>query len=78
MEGEITGKKNSPEQVHLKMRMEFSPNEYVTIQQIKSLFSRMSAEQRKGTLMEPTVSQVNEEIALLTPEKATIDVTVIR
>ena len=49
-EGESTGTKISPEQVHLKMRKEFSPNEYVTIQQIKSLFSRKSSEQLKGML----------------------------
>ena len=49
-EGEETGKKMSPEQVHMKMRKQFSANQYVTVQQIKSLFSRWSSEQRKGYL----------------------------
>ena len=46
------------------MLKEFSSNEYVTIQQIKSLFSRMSSEQRKGTLTEPINLQPGEEVAL--------------
>lgn len=56
MEGEISGKKKSPEQVHLDMRKDFDVEEYVTVQQIKSLFSRMSTEKRKGTLTEPKMS----------------------
>ena len=38
-EGEKTGKKVAPEQVVLKMRKQFSTSEYVTVQQVKSIFS---------------------------------------
>lgn len=38
------------------MRKDFDVEEYVTVQQIKSLFSRMSTEKRKGTLTEPKMS----------------------
>ena len=30
MEGEISGKKMSPEQVHMKMRKDLTPDQYVT------------------------------------------------
>ena len=52
-EGEKTGKKVAPEQVVLKTRKQFSTSEYVTVQQVKPIFSRMSTEKRKGTLKEP-------------------------
>ena len=52
-EGEKTGKKVAPEQVVLKMRKQFSTSEYVTDQQVKSIFSRLSTEKWKGTLKEP-------------------------
>ena len=38
--GEEAGKKMSPEQVHLLLRKKLSTDEYVTSQQIRSLFSR--------------------------------------
>ena len=38
--GEESGKKMSPEQVHQSLRRKLSPSEYVTSQQIRSLFSR--------------------------------------
>ena len=60
MEGENSGKKKSAEQVHLAMRKDFVVKDYVTVQQIKSLFSRMSAEQRKGSLSEPTKNSNKE------------------
>ena len=60
IEGELSGKKKSPEQVHLDMRKEFAPSQYVTVQQIKSLFSRMSQEKRRGTLQEPTTNNKEE------------------
>ena len=40
MEGEISGKKMSPEQVHMKMRKDLTPDQYVTSNQIRYLFSR--------------------------------------
>ena len=39
MDGEVYGKKMSPEQVHLELRKVLSPSEYVSSQQICSLFS---------------------------------------
>ena len=38
--GERTGKIESPEEVHLDMRKNFSSEEYYTVKQIRSLFSR--------------------------------------
>ena len=40
MSGEEQGKKMSPEQVHQQLRTKLKPSEYVTTQQIRSLFSR--------------------------------------
>ena len=54
-------KKVAPEQVVLKTRKQFSTSEYVTVQQVKPIFSRMSTEKRKGTLKEP-VKQENGAI----------------
>ena len=78
-EGEETGKKMSPDQTHMKMREQFPVSQYVTAEQIKSLFSRWSCEQRKGILKEPKRSQKEEEV-YTTPvqDKATLDNDVIR
>ena len=54
MEGETTGKKFSPEQVHVIMRRELLVTEYVTSQQIRSLFSRWSRLKSQNKLQEPT------------------------
>ena len=48
--GERTGKKESPEEVHLAMRKYFSSEEYCTIKQIRSLFSRWSQQVRSTSL----------------------------
>ena len=40
MNGEVSGKKISPEQLHLELRKVLTPSEYVSSQQIRSLFSR--------------------------------------
>ena len=40
MDGEVSGKKMSPEQVHRELRKALTPSEYVSSQQICSLFSR--------------------------------------
>ena len=39
IQGEESGKKLSPDQVHRRLKKDLSPNEYVTSQQIRSLFS---------------------------------------
>nr|XP_047142873.1 uncharacterized protein LOC124817114 [Hydra vulgaris] len=62
--GEESGNKMSLEQVHMQLRRELPPDQYVTSQQIRSLFSRFSNLKRKGKLVEPTTennenSQVN-------------------
>nr|XP_047145817.1 uncharacterized protein LOC124818777 [Hydra vulgaris] len=64
--GEESGNKISPEQVHMQLRRELPPDQYVTSQQIRSLFSRFSNLKRKGALVEPTTendenSQVNDK-----------------
>ena len=54
MEGEVlSGKKFSPEQVQLLIRKEFQVSEYVTTQQIRSLFSRWSRLKKDKRLNEP-------------------------
>ena len=40
MDGEVSGKKMSPEKVHLKLRKVLTPSEYISSQQICFLFSR--------------------------------------
>lgn len=50
--GEKTGKKESPEEVHLAMRKCFSPDEYCTVKQIRALFSRWSQQVRSTSLVE--------------------------
>ena len=42
MQGEKSGKKVSPKQAHLMLRKKLDPDNYVTSQQIRSLFSRWS------------------------------------
>ena len=49
-EGEKTGIKASPEEVHQKMRQHFSPSEYVTERQIRSLFSRLTRDLKSNSL----------------------------
>ena len=51
----------SPEQVHLLLRKDLTPQEYVTSQQIRSLFSRWSTLKRQGKLKKPTELNTTEE-----------------
>ena len=53
MEGEVSGKKFSPEQVHLLIRKELQVSEYVTTQQIRLLFSDWSRLKKDNRLNEP-------------------------
>ena len=53
MEGEVSGKKFSPEQVYLLIRKELQVSEYVTTQQIRSLFSCWSRLKKDNRLNEP-------------------------
>ena len=50
MQGEESGKKVSPEQANLILRKKLEPDEYVTNQQVRSLFSRWSHMKRDNTL----------------------------
>ena len=60
MIGETSGKKKSPEEVHLLIREHLETKEYVTTQQIRSLYSRWSKQYREGTLQKPTADNVND------------------
>ena len=53
IEGEKTGKKMSPEQVEKLLRKALNPDQYVTVQQIKSLYSRWAKFLKDGQLEEP-------------------------
>ena len=53
IEGEKTGKKMSPEQVEKLLRKALNPDQYVTVQQIKSLYSRWAKLLKDGQLEEP-------------------------
>ena len=57
-DGERTGRKVTPEQAEREIRKRLSTNQYVTAQQIRSLFSRWSRQLRNGTLN----LEENEEI----------------
>ena len=48
--GEKNGKKESPEDAHMAMRKSFPTNEYCTVKQIRSLFSRWSKQVRTTSL----------------------------
>ena len=50
MQGEESGKKVSPEQANLMLRKKLEPDEYVTNQQVRSMFSRWSQMKRDKTL----------------------------
>ena len=54
MDGQNYGKKMSPEEAHQSMRKVVQPEEYVTAQQIRSLFSRWSRQQKEGKLVAPS------------------------
>ena len=63
--GEKTGKKESPEDVHLSMRKSFPTNEYCTVKQIRSLFSRWSRQLRTTSLddlQEKVTGKLTDEI----------------
>lgn len=49
-DGEITGKKHSPEEVHLSMRGALSTDQYCSVKQIRSLYSRWSREVKSTSL----------------------------
>ena len=44
IDGEKRGKKKTPEEVHMLLRKDLQPQDYVTPQKIKSLFSRWTRE----------------------------------
>ena len=68
MEGEKTGKKMSPEQVKKSVRKVLTPDENVTAQQVKSLYSKWAKLLKEGQLDEPKEKRSlgdDEEIAVL-------------
>ena len=64
MEGELSKKKLSPEQVAKLLRKDLAPEEYVSVQQIRSLFSRWSKQYREGSLKEPAENTSNVDVDL--------------
>ena len=67
MDGENTGKKKSPEEVHMILRRDLNANELVSAQQIRSLFSKWSKQLKDGTLSE----LADEELEIETNEEDT-------
>ena len=61
MDGENTGKKKSPEEVHMLLRRDLNANELVSAQKIRSLFSKWSKQLRDGTLSEPADEELEIE-----------------
>ena len=59
--GEESGRKRSPEEVHLMLRKDLLPDDYVTPQQIRSLFSRWSKLYREGKLKKPMEEEIDLE-----------------
>ena len=62
IEGEIKGKKMSPEQVEKILRQKLQVSEYVTSKQITSLFSKWHSIHRQGKLKEPTDDQTQKNV----------------
>ena len=62
IEGEKSGKKMSPEQVEKLIRKDLPLNQYLTVKQIRSLFSRWSKQYRQGTLQEPSDNIIDEVV----------------
>ena len=73
MQGEETQKKITPEKVVLMMRTMrhsdgskfFKTHEFINKDQTKSLFSRMSQQQRAGKLKEPKETKINYSVIYL-------------
>ena len=65
IEREESGKKVFPQEAHLQIRKSLKPEEYVTSQQIKSLFSRWSQLEQKGKLIDVENSKEHEDDSYL-------------
>ena len=50
MDGENSGKMMSPEEVHILLHQDLTADEYVTSQQIRSLYSNWSKKLREGNI----------------------------
>ena len=61
MNGEQTGQKMSAEEAELEVRKQLTVSDYVTSQQIKSLFSRWSKQYRNGTIEHIDLEDGNDE-----------------
>ena len=59
IEGEETGKKMSPQQVEQSLHSKLTVEEYVTVRQTKSLYSRLSKMLSEGKLTSP-VNNIDE------------------
>ena len=70
IDGEKSGKKKTPEEVHMLLRKDLQPEDYVTPQQIKSLFSRWtreksSAPRKLSSVSDDTYEDVMEGIKII-------------
>ena len=64
MEGERTGKKKSPDEVHLLIRSSLRVDDWVTPQQIRSLFSTFAKKLKEGSLEAPTEPRTVSSITI--------------
>ena len=63
MDGEQSRKKKPPDKIHMLLRKKLQPKDYVTSEQIKSLFSCWTKEfkDRKSLVSEATDTPLNED-----------------
>ena len=61
MQGETTGRKMTPKDVHSMIRAKLEPYEYNEEHQICALFSQWSKNYQEGTLVEPVATDSNDD-----------------
>ena len=61
MQGETTGRKMTPKDVHSMIRAKMEPYEYDEEHQIHALFSRWPKKYQEGTLQEPVAADSNDD-----------------
>ena len=61
MQGETTGRKMTPKDVHSMITAKLEPYEYDEEHQIHALFSRWPKKYQEGTLQEPVAADSNDD-----------------
>ena len=61
MQGETTGRKMMPKDVHSMIRTKLEPYDYAEEHQIHALFSQWSKKYREGTLQETVAVDSNDD-----------------